>query len=161
MKTMKKIFLTIAIAVLGIATAAAQSGESIYKKYSDCAGVDAVYISPAMFRIMGTLPDADTDVDFGKLLKTMKGMYILDTENLEVGAAIRKDVERMVEKKEFELLMEAKDDGEVMKMYTVTKGELITSFVMLSVDDDEVDFIGFDGQIRNSDFEALIAESQK
>ncbi len=45
-----------------------------------------------MFRIMGTLPDADTDVEFGKLLKTMNGMYILDTENLELEAALANEM---------------------------------------------------------------------
>ena len=157
MKTMKKIFLTIAIAVLGIATAASQSGESIYKKYSDCAGVDAVYISPAMFRIMGTLPDADTDVDFGKLLKTMKGMYILDTENLEVGAAIRKDVERMVEKKEFELLMEAKSDGETVFFYTAGTADTVTCLLMLAVEPDEVSFLSLEGKMDRAELEAALA----
>ena len=123
-----------------------------------------MYISPAMFRLIGKLPElelADEDVDISRIIKSLEGMYILSTENLAMGTRICDDVDKLLRSGKYELLMEAKDDGEVMKMYTVTKGELITSFVMLSVDDDEVDFIGFDGQIRNSDFEALIAESQK
>lgn len=161
--TMKKI-IAIAAAMLLALCASAQSSKSLYNKYSGEKGISAVYISPAMFRLIGKLPElelADEDVDISRIIKSLEGMYILSTENLAMGTRICDDVDKLLRSGKYELLMEAKDDGEVMKMYTVTKGELITSFVMLSVNDDEVDFIGFDGQIRNSDFEALIAESQK
>ena len=160
---MKKI-IAIAAAMLLALCASAQSSKSLYNKYSGEKGISAVYISPAMFRLIGKLPElelADEDVDISRIIKSLEGMYILSTENLAMGTRICDDVDKLLRSGKYELLMEAKDDGEVMKMYTVTKGEFITSFVMLSVNDDEVDFIGFDGQIRNSDFEALIAESQK
>ena len=160
---MKKLAIIAAALLMGVASYA-QSAKSIYNKYSEEPKVSAVYVSPAMFRLIGKLPElelADEDVDISRIIKSLEGMYILSTENLAMGTRICDDVDKLLRSGKYELLMEAKDDGEVMKMYTVTKGEFITSFVMLSVNDDEVDFIGFDGQIRNSDFEALIAESQK
>ena len=50
---------TIIIAALLLASifSFAQTGKSIYQKYSDAAGVSAVYISPAMFRLIGKIPD--------------------------------------------------------------------------------------------------------
>ena len=98
---------------------------------------------------------------YEKVFETASDFAVVEMTD-ELSASLRESLDTEGYKaQEIEEVMEAKDDGEVMKMYTVTKGELITSFVMLSVDDDEVDFIGFDGQIRNSDFEALIAESQQ
>ena len=154
---MKRFILTIALAVLGIVTAAAQSGETIYKKYSDCSGVDAIYISPAMFRIMGTLPDVDTDVEFGELLKTMKGMYILETDNLDIAAAIKKDVEHMVEKDEFELLMEAKSDGETVLFYTAGTESTVSCLIMLAVEAGEVSFLSLEGNMDRAELEAALA----
>ena len=69
---MKKIII-IAAAILMTASAFAQDGKSIYNKYSDEAGVSAVYISPAMFRLMGRLPDIE----------------VTDGESFNLGAFVR------------------------------------------------------------------------
>ena len=44
----------IALAAL---TASAQNYKSLYQKYSDDERVTAVYISPAMFKMIGKLPE--------------------------------------------------------------------------------------------------------
>ena len=55
---MKRIIL-LAVLLLTALTASAQSGKSIYQKYSDAENVSAVYISPAMFRLIGKIPDLE------------------------------------------------------------------------------------------------------
>ena len=55
---MKKIALIAAFSLL-VATAFAQDGKSIYNKYSDEKNVSAVYISPTMFRLMGSIPEIE------------------------------------------------------------------------------------------------------
>ena len=57
----------------------AQTGKSLYEKYSDLEGVEAVYISPAMFKMIGrlNLEMGDEDVDIARLVRSLKGMYIL------------------------------------------------------------------------------------
>ena len=55
---MKKIILSM-VAILMAVSMSAQNGESIYRKYSGKEGVTGVYISPAMFRMMGSLPLED------------------------------------------------------------------------------------------------------
>ena len=80
---MKRIVLSI-IAVLLPLAAFSQSGKSIYNKYSDCEGVNALYISPAMFKMMGSLPeleDIEEDVYMTQLVKSLDAMYILECEN--------------------------------------------------------------------------------
>ena len=61
---MKRIVLSIMAVLLPLA-AFSQSGKSIYNKYSDCEGVSAVYISPAMFRMMGSLPSLGDAAEAG------------------------------------------------------------------------------------------------
>ena len=53
---MKNIIVFIAALLLSL-SAAAQNGKSIYQKYSDAENVSAVYVSPAMFRMIGRIPD--------------------------------------------------------------------------------------------------------
>lgn len=158
---MKKIFAVVVLAILSVA-AFAQSGREIYNKFSDEAGVSAVYISPAMFRLIGRIPDVqleDSSVNFSSLIKSMSGFYILSTENPSVADDLYSDVKKYLRKGDFELLLEAKDDGEVMRMYTTGDESTITSFVMLSRDGQETSFISFDGRMDREELEGLIAEA--
>lgn len=150
----------IIIASLLVSTAAfAQSGKSIYQKYSDEKGVDAVYISPAMFRMIGNLPITmdDADVDLASIVRSLSGFYLLAVENPSVAQGVYSDVRKFIDSGHFELMMEAKDDGDKMTIYTVTEGDFITSLVMVATEPEETTFICLDGRILTSDFENMLA----
>ena len=57
--------------------------------------------------------------------------------------------------------MEAKDHGETTRMYTVGDEKIVNSFVLLSRDQDETNFICIDGAIPRDQLENLIAEAAK
>ena len=158
---MKKI-ITIAAFMLLAFSAMAQDGKSLYKKYSDSEGVSAVYISPAMFRLMGKVPDMDidgNDVNLGGLIKSLSGFYLINSEKAEIKAALLNDAERFIAKGQYELLMESKDNGETVRLYTVGDEEIVTGFVMLASEKDECTFICFDGQMKREELEKLLSES--
>lgn len=158
---MKKIFSAITALFLAV-SALAQSPKAIYNKYSEEKGVSAVYISHAMFRLIGKVPNlemGDGNVDIAPIIKDLTGMYILSIEkNSEAGEKLYKDVSNYVRSSDYELLMEAKDDGEVMRMYTVGDSKTIKSFVMLAMEPEEVAFIGFEGSIPREKLEEAIAK---
>ena len=58
----------------------------------------------------------------------------------------------------YELLMEAKDSGETVRMYTLGTETVVNSFVMISVDGEETSFICIDGKMNRDDMEKLLAE---
>ena len=95
---MKRIITIAALLILSL-TAFAQSGKQLYSKYSDLPGVEAVYVSPAMFRLIGRIPDVefkDEDIDFSPMIKSMTGFYILETEDPKVSADLYADVQKFV-----------------------------------------------------------------
>ena len=158
---MKKLFAIMVLAFLSVA-ALAQSGRDIYNKYSDEAGVSSVYVSPTMFRLIGKIPDIemeDSKVNFSSIIKSMSGFYIVDSENPAIADELDSDVKKFIQKGDFELLMEAKEDGEVMRMYTAGDDKTVTSFVMLAREESEVTFIAFDGKMDLDELEKLIAEA--
>ena len=55
--------------------------------------------------------------------------------------------------------MEAKEDGEVVRMYTVGDEKTVTSFVMLARDKEEVSFISFDGNMDRQEMENILAQA--
>ena len=138
----------------------AQTAKSIYNRYSEAEKVSTVYISPAMFKLMGSIPAfelVDEGVNITPIINSLEGMYIISSENPEVSREMRRDIEKMVSKGEYELLMEAKDDGDRVKMFTRTAAGIVKSFVMLAVSDEECTFIMFDGSIDQKKFAQVIS----
>ena len=160
---MKRIFALFAALLLTV-TAFAQNGKSIYQKYSEAENVSAVYISPAMFRLIGKIPNIEVDdnsVNLSPLIRSLSGMYIINSENRSINASLRSDVERFIKTGSYELLMEAKNDGEVVRMYTMGTEKTVTGFVMLAVDGEEVTFISLDGQMPRDEVERVMIEAVK
>lgn len=158
---MKRIILILAALLLSISTFA-QNGKSIYQKYSDAEGVTAVYISPAMFRLIGTIPDlevGDEKVNIAPLIQALSGFYVLSSENPDVNSKLRADAERFINGGKYELLMEVKESGETVRMYTMGNERTVEGFVMLAAEAAEVTFICLDGSMPRKDFEALIAKA--
>lgn len=155
---MKKIILA-AVLMLSCVGAFAQSGKDLYKKYSKEKEVSAVYISPAMFNLMGRVPDMDIegeDVNLSPVIKSLSGLYIIESENVRVNAKLSEDVKKFVASEKFELLMEAKEEDEVMQMYIISEGDYVTSFVMLALEDDECAFICMEGKMLREEMMKLI-----
>lgn len=157
---MKRITLLLAALLLSL-SALAQNGKSIYQKYSDAEDVSAVYISPAMFRLIGKIPDIDTGsdkVNLTPVIRSLTGMYILNSENASINDQLRSEAERFIKSGNYELLMEAKDNGETVRMYTVGTEKVINGFVLLAAEKAEVTFICLDGQMPRDQFEDLVAK---
>ncbi len=161
---MKRILILLAALLLGTLAASAQSGKSIYQKYSDAENVSAVYISPAMFRLIGKIPDlevGESHVNLAPLIRSLSGLYIISSENPHINDKMGSEVNRFISNGRYELLMEAKDAGETVRMYTVGTEKIVNSFVMLSADGGETTFICLDGQMDRQELEGVLAEAMK
>ena len=157
---MKKI-IAAAVLLLAAISMHAQSAKNLYRKYGDEKGVTAVYISPAMFRLIGHLPNVeldDEDLDLRPILKSITGMYILNCENAVVADKLLNDVEKMLDSGEYEMLLEAREEGELTRMFTNGNNQVVRSFILLNIEDDEVNFISFEGNIPREDLENAIAK---
>ena len=160
---MKKI-IAISVMLLIAVGAFAQEGKRLYNKYSDQEGVSAVYISPAMFKLMGQLPDINVETADGKkmdmapLVRSFSGFYMLSFEKKSAASAeLYKEVTSLVNKGNFELLMEGKDDGSTIRMYTLGDEKVVSSFVCIINEEDETMFFSLEGSMNRSDIEKLIA----
>lgn len=160
---MKKTII-IAFMLLIAVGAFAQEGKKLYNKYSDQEGVSAVYISPAMFKLVGQLPDINVDMangenmDVAPLVRSFSGFYMLSFEQKSAASAeLYKEVTAMVNKGNFELLMEVKDSGSTIRMYTLGDEKTVSSFVCIINEDDETMFFSLEGSMDRSDLEKLIA----
>ena len=160
---MKRI-TAIAVMLLMAIGAFAQEGRNIYNRYSDSEGVSAVYISPAMFKLIGQLPDINVEtadgqkMDMAPLVRSFSGFYMLNFDKKSADSAeLYKEVTAMVNKGNFELLMEVKDSGSTVRMYALGDEKVVNSFVCIINEDDETMFFSLEGTMNRSDVEKLIA----
>lgn len=160
---MKKIFLTL-IAGLTALLASAQDYKSIYQKYSDDDRVTAVYISPAMFKMIGKIPEIrieESDVDLSPMIKSMTGFYMLQTEDTSLAEKISKDVVKIVGGNKYETLMEVKDKGQKINILSLGDNEFIKSLLLTVLDSEETVFIGIDGLMKRDDVENAVSSAGK
>lgn len=160
---MKRIIATAMMLLLTIG-AFAQEGKRLYNKYSDQDGVSAVYISPAMFRLMGQLPDINIEsadgrkMDMAPLVRSFSGFYMLSFEKESAASAeLYKEVTAMVDKGNFDLLMEVKDNGSTVRMYTLGDEKVVNSFVCIMNEDSQTTFFCLEGSMVRSDLEKFMA----
>ena len=157
---MKRITLLVAALFMLTANICAQDSKGIYNKYSDNDEVSAVYISAAMFKLMGKVPNMDVgngSMNIGSIIKNLDCMYILDCDDPDVSANIKSDVNKYISKYKFELLMEIKDRGEVVRIYTSGNEKTVTQFVMTAAEADAYTLICLDGTMSRADLEKMIA----
>ncbi len=160
---MKKILVIIA-AILASLVMNAQDYKSLYQKYSDDERVTAVYISPAMFKLIGKLPEVrieDNGVDFGPMIKSMTGFYLLQTEDKDLADKIFKDVSKVVDGHKFETLMEVKEKGERVNIFSLGDKDFLKSLLFTAFQGNETTFISIDGLIKRDDVENAIGSAAK
>ena len=158
---MKRIMIAIAAVLLLAPCAFAQSGERIYRKYADADNVSVVYISPSMFRIIGRLPDLDVgdgQIDFTPIVRSLTGLYVIDSENPSVNDDLRRSA---VGNDGYELLMEAREDKEVVRIYAKGNEQVVNGFIVFADEGDEVTYICLEGRMPRDEFDRLLSEQMR
>lgn len=164
---MKRVIAIIALSVAFAAGLSAQNARAIYNKYSDTKGVSAVYISPAMFSLMGRLPQLDLDsesgIDISGIVKSMSGFYLISAETgSELSERLSKDVKSLIGRGSYELMLEAKEDGEAVRIFSSSNRDGdITELLFTTKDEDEATFICVTGLMSRADLEKLLADADK
>lgn len=157
---MKKIIiLLLAFAVSMVSSAAQNSKKKIYSEYSGKPGVSAVYISPAMFKLMKTVPDIEInsqEVNFSRFIRTLEGMYMLNTSDQDTASRLAKDVESELHYGKHELLMEAIEENQTTRIYIVQNDSIVSDLILLSRDGHSTSYISITGEMPLDELSKMI-----
>lgn len=159
---MKKLLLSLLLVAASLG-AGAQSANELYNKYAGKKDVSAVYISPAMFKMMKSLPDMDVagkedDLDISSIVENLEGMYVIEMENARELPAFKADVDKFLKSRRLELLLESKEEDELTRIYVCQKGDVVSEFVVLTVERDEADLITFTGKMKKEDLSKMLGK---
>lgn len=173
---MKRLILS---ALVAITTLAAHAQHDYFDKYADMEGVTSVYISKTMFKLMKGIPIEVDDVDMGKIINKLDGLYILTTENPEIMEALRKETAFITKSGNFECIksktktkehvshsvnngyeeiVRIKEDGQKVAIYMKEEEDARTEYVVI-VDspDDEYVIMIFTGTLLPKDVQGIIS----
>lgn len=153
---MKRLIL---LALVAIVTLTTHAQHDYFEKYADMEGVTSVYISKTMFKLMQGLPMeiGTDDVDMGKIIGKLDGLYILTTEKPEVMEALRKETAFINKKEGYEELMRVKEDDQKVAIYMKEQKDKRMEYVLVvdSTDDEFVIMI-FSGTLQPEDVQGII-----
>ncbi|MFD0862388.1 DUF4252 domain-containing protein [Sungkyunkwania multivorans] len=113
---MKKIVLTIAIAVLPLIG----FGQSIFDKYENNPDVGFVSVSPKMFRMLGDLSEGSNDPEakeFATLVNSITNFKVITTEDKKIAGDIGSWVTKHLKNSDLEELMRVREGGSNVKFY--------------------------------------------
>ena len=104
---------------------------------------------------------AQDDPDAREALQLMRGvrnLAVLDYEGC--APAVREKIVRRLDQAldGSELLMEAKEHGESVRMYTAGTEKIVNSFVMLSIEGEALSFICIDGKMDRESLENMLLQ---
>ncbi|MBR5037170.1 MAG: DUF4252 domain-containing protein [Prevotella sp.] len=161
---MKKIMIkTILCAVMALTTLNAHAQVKAFEKYSDMNGITYVYISKAMLSAisgrlnkMPSMPNVDAQVLVNKLsaIQLIHAEKKLLTKN-DMCAKLRSDVQGIVKKDKYELLMQVKEDGNKADIYQ-NIGPQQSAVVMLVEEKDGVTAVVFSGKFTTEDVMKMV-----
>lgn len=139
---MKKLVFIITTLLLLAATARGNDIVAEFqKKYEKEAEFTVINISPKMFQLMGAMVDDEEK----SIIQDLTGLRMLTSEKNT--KKYYNDAMKMLTSSKYEELMSVEDGKDNVRMFTMEKGGIISSLIILIEDDEEFVMIGISGDI--------------
>ena len=145
---MKRIYF-LALTLIITAIAATAQVSTVFDKYSDTKDVSAVYISKTMLRM---IPDFSNDSNSPiNAISKLDCVRVLSTANSSIRSALSADMKSQIKKENYEILLQATDDGERVFIYMKTSKDGINEYLITAEEPDELTYVQLVGTITPAD----------
>lgn len=161
-KIMNKIVLTITCLVFSIFSYAQEvkkieTMKDIYDVHSRMKDVKSVYVSPAMFKMLGKLPEVVDDIDISPAVSSLSGMYMLETSKF--ANSISSSVDSVAAKQNYSLLLSINDEEDRIKVYAISNGDIVTNLVVFIEEEKSCNFVYVEANISMDALISIAASS--
>lgn len=162
---LKNFVLTLAIAIIGTTTACAQ--QRIFADIPAGKGVQKVYVSQALMKMLGTKAFESVNSDDVNMAAILKGSTINSVEvlNCEEGAnlkSIRSKCQSIIKSLNLQVLVENSEDGEqgvtIYGLPDPSNPEIVTTALIYNDEGDEINCVVLTGKIN---FGAVVSQAMK
>ena len=137
----------------------AQNTDAIYNEFKDVKGVESVSVSPFLMKFARLFMDSDDKNN--PLIKGTHSVKVLDLEDCT------KDIKKQFTQKVNQLLdngyetwMQAKKDGENVKIIAKKENQTINELLVLTTGNDDCALVLIKGKIKQEDIQAIIDDDK-
>ena len=156
---MKKIMIkTILCAVMALTCLNAQAQVKAFERYSDMNGITYVYISKAMLSAissrLNSMPSMP-NVNAQALASKLTAIQLIHAEKNDMRTKLKSEVQGIVKKDKYELLMQVKEDSNKADIYQ-NIGPQQSVVAMLVEEKDGVTAVVFSGKFTTEDVMKMV-----
>jgi len=147
---MKKILSIFTLIAFSAITGWAQTDaiERFFESYMDSDDFSSVYVSPRMFDMIAKAAGDEMEGDVADVVKDLKGLNVLKTDIEPM--KYYKEAVKKIPLNEFEILVKVKDDGQNVRIFSKSDGDIINEVLVLVGGNDEFILMSFVGKINLS-----------
>lgn len=144
---MKKLIGFLAVFFLAVSMSFAQQDAitKYFDQYVDDPKFDVVYVSPKMFEMVSKIEIDEMDEEIQEVIRELKGLRILHTE--ENAKALYKEARSKISLDEYELVVQARDGDENVRIMVKDEGDIVKELFMLIGGENNFAMISFVGNI--------------
>lgn len=125
--------------------------DEVFQKYSGKPGFTSVMITPELFKLLALMDKNDPELQ--KISQKMSSLRILVSEEKTVG--FTNEVREKIAKLNYLNIMEVIDGSQKVNFYVQQKGDRITDFLLLSIDDREEVLLSITGNMTLNELSEL------
>ena len=137
----------------------AQNAESLFNYFKDEKGVESVSVSPFLMKFARLFMDEEDKNN--PMMKGINSVHVLDLEESpkEVQERFAKEVKKL-KLNGYETWIQAKEDGETVKIVAKVKDDVVHELLILSTGDDNCALVLMKGKIKREDIQAIIDDDK-
>jgi len=145
------IIKTVLCVVVALSSISASAQVKAFEKYANMKDVTYVYISKYMLSLAGKSATPQVPgVDIKALMNKLTGIQIIHAEQKEAQAKMRDDVQTIIDKNKYELLMQMNEEDNKVNIYHYIDKKQ-SAVVMFVEEDEEVTLMVFSGNFTLDD----------
>jgi len=146
-----KLFLIVLFAIPFIMTAKGQDLDAVFKKYSKSGDVETVSINKMMLSLAGMFAEKEDK----NVISKIDGIKVITLNSAEktVGKDLMNDIKKVVDKGNYESLVEVRDKGERVNIYYSQKEKGKADLLIVTSESDELNVVWITGKLTKEELE--------
>lgn len=157
----KRLYTLLTLVILtisGFLTTSVNAQNRIFEKYDDMKDVEYICITRSMLKLIGEGSLNINGVNVKGLSDAVKILVIINSDNKSVCQQMKEDFKTLKADEKYEMLMQAKDDGERVCVLFNDSSKDNKEMVMYIEEDDEQTFIILTGKLNEDLVNALLTK---
>lgn len=141
-----------------------QNNDELFNKLSDIKGVEVVYVSKALFGMIGSMDIAGMNaggIDIKDIIGKLESLQVFTAEESNAIKKMKMESDKLIKNGKYETLMFVKDEESKTVFYMNKINNIKSELLMISEEPSEISIIRFIGNFTLRDLQQLTKKDNK